>query len=106
MDVCRVVGDVVSTRKDPRAEGFKLLVVQQLDLATQRPDGYTLVAADTVGAGAGEVVLVVRGSSARMTQLTNERPIDAAIMGIIDYIHVEGKRVFSKYPERDLDKGS
>ena len=103
MDVCKVIGDIVSTQKDPKAEGFKLLVVQQLDMRTQKPKGYTLVAADTVGAGMGEIVLVVRGSSSRMTQHTNEQPIDAAIMGIIDYIHIDGERVYSKYPDRDLE---
>ena len=87
MLLARILGTVVATRKDPRLDGKKLLVVATLD-ATQ-PDGRRgtpLIAIDTVGAGVLETVLVVQGSSARMAQGCNECPVDAAIVGIVDTI--------------------
>lgn len=87
MLVARIVGTVVATRKDPRLEGRKLLVVTALDASDpEARRGASLVAVDTVGAGSGEVVLVVQGSSARMAQGCNECPVDAAIVGIVDTI--------------------
>jgi microcompartment protein CcmK/EutM len=84
----KVVGTVVATRKDERLVGSKLLLVQPL-----RPDGSErgdpLVAVDTVDAGAGEQVLVVSGSSARMAAGLADRPVDAAIVGIVDTVDVE-----------------
>ncbi len=96
MLVCRIVGDVVSTQKSEKITGFKLLIVQPVDLHEQKSQGSPFVAVDTVGSGVGEIVLVVSGSSARLTGLTDNKPVDAAIMGIIDYITIEGKRTFSK----------
>ena len=81
----KVVGTVVATRKDERLVGSKLLLVQPV-----RPDGSErgapLVAVDTVDAGAGEQVLVVSGSSARMAAGLADRPVDAAIVGIVDTV--------------------
>ena len=96
MKVCLVVGDVVSSQKSEMIEGFKLLVVQPVDMYDLKPQGSPYVAVDTVGAGEGEVVLVVAGSSSRLTKLTNKKPVDAAIMGIIDYITIKGEKTFSK----------
>ena len=96
MKVCRVVGDVVSTHKSELITGFKLLVVQPVDMYDLKPQGSPYVAVDTVGAGEDEIVLVVQGSSSRLTELTDQKPVDAAIMGIIDYITIEGKKTFSK----------
>ena len=96
MKVCQIVGDVVSTHKSELMQGFKLLVVQPVDMYDLKPIGSPYVAVDTVGAGIGEVVLVVQGSSSRLTSLTEKKPVDAAIMGIIDYITIEGKKTFSK----------
>lgn len=85
MTLGRVVGTVVSTRKDERLQGFKLLVVKAVDPDGKEKSSY-LVAVDTVDAGVGELVLVVSGSSARMSSGCQDRPVDAAVVGIIDTI--------------------
>ena len=89
MLLSRIVGTVVATRKDPRLEGRKLLVVVPLDAVDPSRRGGALVAVDTVGAGVRETVLVVQGSSARMAQGCNECPVDAAIVGIVDTVDIE-----------------
>ncbi len=96
MQLCRVIGTVVSTKKDEKLEGLKLLIVQPVDFVTQKPDGKPIVSIDSVGAGEGEIVLVVAGSSARQTNVTTNRPVDSTIMGIVDYVEIDKKRVFSK----------
>lgn len=96
MIVARVIGTVVCTQKDTRLGGHKLQVVEPVAMATQKSDGKPLVAIDTVGAGLGEIVLVVSGSSARQTDATTGTPVDAVIMGIIDSIDLDGQRVFEK----------
>lgn len=83
MKMGRVIGAVVASRKDEKLQGLKLLVVRNLDLELENEKGY-VVAADAVGAGAGEVVLYATGSSARQTALTDGRPVDAVIMAIVD----------------------
>ena len=85
MQVCQVVGTVVSTAKDPGFVGVKLLLVQRQDLHGQLT-GNPFVATDTVGAGVGETVLVATGSSARSTQITQNMPTDATVVGIVDRI--------------------
>jgi microcompartment protein CcmK/EutM len=89
MKMGRVVGSVVATQKDERLNGLKLLVVQNLDLGMTLEKGY-VVAVDSVGAGAGEVVLYATGSSARQTSLTDGKPVDAVIMAIVDEYDVGG----------------
>jgi len=84
----RIVGTVVATRKDSRLEGCKLLVVQPLDPAGGE-SGTPVVAVDTVSAGSSETVLVVTGSSARMTSRTKDSPVDAAIVGIVDTVTLD-----------------
>ncbi len=96
MFLARVVGTVVSTRKSEKLTGVKLLVVDPVDFVHQKGEGKPLVAIDSVGAGEGEVVLVVQGSSARLTETTKDTPVDATIMGIVDYIELEGRRTFAK----------
>ncbi len=96
MLVCQIIGDVVSTTKSNKIEGFKLLVVQPVDVHELKPSGSPLVAVDTVGAGEGEYVLISQGSSARLTDQTQDKPVDAVICAILDYIEIEGKRTFSK----------
>jgi microcompartment protein CcmK/EutM len=91
----RVSGTVVASRKEPLIEGWKLLVVRQLDADNQETGGY-VVAADAVGAGVGEVVLYASGSSARNTEVTRDRPCDAVIMAIVDTWEVGGREVFRK----------
>lgn len=85
MTLGRVVGTVVSTRKDERLEGFKLLIVKAVDPDGTEKNSY-VVAVDTVDAGISDLVLVVTGSSARMSSGCQERPVDAAVVGIIDTV--------------------
>ncbi len=85
MNIARILGTVVSTQKDKRLEGKKLLIVRPLNLDGTDASGYT-VAVDTVGAGFHERVLVVAGSSARLAEGMKDTPVDAAIIGIIDQV--------------------
>ncbi len=91
----RVAGTVVASRKEPLMEGWKLLLVRQLDTDNHDAGGY-VVAVDAVGAGVGEVVLYATGSSARQTEVTRDRPCDAVIMAIVDTWEVGGREVFHK----------
>jgi len=92
MKMGRVIGSVVSTRKDPKLAGLKLLIVENLTLDLE-PEGGYVVAVDAVGAGAREVVLYATGSSARQTEQTRDRPVDAVIMAILDQYDVGGRTV-------------
>ena len=95
MNFGKVVGTVVSTRKDEKLVGATLQIVRQLDPDGSETGAY-VVAVDAVGAGPGEVVLYASGSSARQTTVTQDRPADAVIMAIVDSIEVEGKVLYSK----------
>ena len=86
--MARVVGTVVATRKDPRLEGKKLLVVKPVSPEGKDEAGY-LVAVDTVSAGYKERVLVVSGSSARMAEGCKDAPVDTAIVGIVDEVRLD-----------------
>ncbi len=90
-----VVGTVVSTRKDPELGGLKFLVVKGCDF-DGKPSGASVVAADAVGAGIGEVVLYASGSSARQTVATQNRPVDATIMAIVDLVEIDGAQRYVK----------
>ena len=85
MIIARILGTVVSTHKDERLKGKKLLIVKPLNLDGTDQSGY-LVAVDTVGAGFHEKVIVVGGSSARMAGGNKDCPVDSAIIGVIDEI--------------------
>ena len=91
----RVAGTLVASRKEPRMDGLKLLVLAQIDIDGAETGGY-VVAADAVGAGVDEVVLYASGSSARQTEMTHERPCDAVIMAIVDTWEVSGEEVYRK----------
>ena len=100
MFVAKVTGSVVSTQKVKSMTGHKLLIVEPLRVDPQTRDkllgtGRSFVVVDTVGAGLGEMVLIVQGSSARLTPETEKLPVDAAIIGIVDTVNVENKIVFS-----------
>jgi microcompartment protein CcmK/EutM len=85
MQIGRVIGDVVATRKDPAYTGIKLLVVQPLG-PTREPQGRPIVAVDSVGAGPGEDVFFVRGKEASFPFYPNEVAADAGIVGILDHV--------------------
>src|SRR6266404_5327803 len=93
----RVIGTLVASRKEPTLDGLKLLVVRACDVDGTTPNtGSIVVAVDAVGAGIGEVVLYASGSSARQTQVTKDRPVDATIMAIVDAIEHEGRQTYTK----------
>lgn len=91
----KVIGTLVASRKEATIEGVKLLVVRGCDV-DGTPSGGIVIAADAVGAGVGEVVLYASGSSARQTEVTNNRPVDATIMAIVDEVAVGGERTYLK----------
>ena len=91
----KVIGTLVATRKEPTIEGLKLLVVRACDV-DGNPNGGIAIAVDAVGAGIGEVVLYASGSSARQTQVTQNRPVDATIMAIVDAVALEGEQRYVK----------
>jgi microcompartment protein CcmK/EutM len=88
MQLARVIGDVVATRKDENLHGMKLLVLQPIT-ADGSPVGRTLVAVDSAGAGIGETVFFVRGKEASFPFYPTEVPTDAGIVGIVDHWNVE-----------------
>jgi len=98
MFLAKVVGTVVSTQKDPKLTGLKLLLVQQLTLELEPTSSYA-VSADAVGSGRGEIVICATGSSARLTEVTKNLPVDAVIMAIVDSLEVEGNIVYQKVPD-------
>lgn len=95
MIVGRVVGTVVSSQKEPRLEGLKLLLIEQTDLSG-KPKGSHVVAVDAVDAGVGELVLCASGSSARQTEVTKDKPVDTVVMAIVDDIHLGHQSAYSK----------
>ncbi|HTO89529.1 MAG TPA: EutN/CcmL family microcompartment protein [Candidatus Sulfotelmatobacter sp.] len=96
MILAQVQGTVVSTRKDVGLLGLKLLLVREVDAQFQ-PTGNQLVAVDAVGAGTGELVLVASGSSARLTEVSKDKPVDAVISGIVDSVEIDGRDVYRKH---------
>ncbi len=91
MILARVVGTVVATRKDSRLEGKKLLILKPISPDGKDESGY-VVAVDTVGAGFRETVFAVAGSSARMAEGCKDKPVDTAIIGIVDTVSLDNKR--------------
>jgi len=98
MFLARVIGSVVSTKKDETMRGRTLLLlrpmlVDESDPAQLKPGANTIVASDALGAGAGDLVLFCQGSSARQAQGMKQMPIDAAVIGLVDTVEVLGKRI-------------
>ena len=91
----KVIGTVVSTQKEDSLVGLRFMLVRAID-EKREPTGAVVVAADAVGAGAGEVVLYACGSSARQTKGTDNRPVDAVIMAIVDQLEVGGELIYKK----------
>jgi ethanolamine utilization protein EutN len=92
MRLGKVVGTVVATQKDPKLVGWKLLLVRELKIDGTPTDTY-VVSIDTVGAGIGETVLTVSGSSARLADRAEKVPVDSSIIGIVDAVEADGKSV-------------
>jgi len=95
MLIARVIGTTVSTVKDEKLSGRKLLILRQTD-ERGTTTGKPYVAIDTVDAGSGELVLTCAGSSARQTSQTKDCPVDAVIMAVIDTLEVDGEITFTK----------
>jgi microcompartment protein CcmK/EutM len=102
MYLARVIGTVVASRKEEALEGLKFLLLKQCDL-DGKPNGATLVAADSVGAGVGEVVLYASGSSARQTVLTTDRPVDCVVMAIVDTVETNDNVDYDKFGEQTAE---
>ncbi len=103
MFVAKVTGSVVSTEKVESMRGQKLLVVEPYRLDTGRDKltttGRTFIAVDTLGAGVGDFVLIVQGSSARFTPETQKLPIDCVVIGIVDSVNIERNTVYNRQSE-------
>jgi microcompartment protein CcmK/EutM len=101
MFVAKVTGSLISTQKVASMKGFKLLVVEPYRVEPNKREslittGRTFVAVDTLGAGIGDYVLLTQGSSARLTPETKNMPIDAVVVGIVDSVHVDQAKVYSR----------
>ena len=92
MFLAKVIGNVVSTQKNAKFRGMKLLLIQPYINREKKLEssGSSVVAVDSVGAGVGECVLFTQGSSARLTPATKDAPVDAVIVGIVDTVEVDG----------------
>ncbi len=95
MKLAKVLGTVVATEKDAKLVGLKLLMLGDWG-HDNKPAGGSVVAADAVGAGVGEMVLYASGSSARQTDRTDQKPVDAVVMAIVDSWEIEGDEKYRK----------
>jgi ethanolamine utilization protein EutN len=95
VQIALVIGSAVATIKDEALHGRKLLLLRAADVAG-RPEGDVRVAVDTVGAGAGDLVIVTAGSSARETDMTEHAPVDLVVVGVIDSLEIGGKVSYRK----------
>jgi len=98
MFLARVIGSVVSTKKDEAMRGRKLLILRPMLVDSDHPEKFrpgqnTVVAVDNLGAGKGEFVLFAQGSSARQAEGLKSLPVDAAVVGIVDRVEVMGKMI-------------
>lgn len=96
MIIGKVIGTVVASQKEAELAGLKFLAVAPIDLATGEVKAGGVIAIDAVGAGVGEVVLYASGSSARQTLITQNRPVDATIMAIVDTLALGDEVVYQK----------
>ena len=95
MRIARVIGTTISTIKDEKVRGSKLLLIRDTD-ETGEIIGKAYVAVDLVDAGVNDLVLTGHGSSARQTFQTKDCPVDAVVMAVIDHLEVDGEVVFRK----------
>lgn len=96
MILARVVGTVVSSHKAQKMEGIKFLLLEKIDAVSMKGKNDFVVAMDSVGAGPGEIVFYVSGSSARFTDVTEGRPADSAVIAIVDFIEKDGTYTYRK----------
>lgn len=89
MRVAKVIGNIWATRKEDRLSGLKLLLVKPLNILDDQDDLMPMVAADIIGAGVGETVLIVGGSSARSAAGDMNIPVDASVVGIVDDLEID-----------------
>ncbi len=101
MMIGRVRGNAVSTTKAKSLNGWKLLIVQPLNIETMKDSGDPVVVMDGVGAGEGEIVMCVGGSSSRACEETKTAPADMTLLAILDSIDLKGRRVYDKYPTEE-----
>jgi ethanolamine utilization protein EutN/carbon dioxide concentrating mechanism protein CcmL len=99
MQIGIIKGNVVSTNKAEKLYGLKLLLVKPVSIEDFQEKGDVFVAVDAVGAGEGEVVLCVGGSSSRQTTVTDNKPVDQSIIAIIDHVSLNGDMIFRKFAE-------
>lgn len=95
----KVIGSIVSTKKDESMRGRKLLMLRPMlvdpeDPSRFKPGGNTIVAVDTLGAGEGELVMFAQGSSARQADGLKAMPVDAAVVGLVDTVSIQGKKTY------------
>ena len=95
----KVIGSIVSTKKDESMRGRKLLMLRPMlvdpeDPSRFKPGGNTIVAVDTLGAGEGELVMFAQGSSARQADGLKSMPVDAAVVGLVDTVSIQGKKTY------------
>lgn len=95
MIICKVIGQAVSTVKDKRLKGYRMLIVGRLE-SDQKVVTDQFVALDSVGAGEGEVVGIIQGAPAQKTFEQEGIPIDAAVVAIFDSLSIEGKEIYKK----------
>jgi microcompartment protein CcmK/EutM len=96
MILARVVGTVVSSHKAPKIEGIRFLLIEKIDPVTMKGKNDFVVSMDSVGAGIGEIVFYVSGSSARFTDVTEGKPADSTIIAIVDIIEKDGAYTYQK----------
>ena len=99
MYIGRIIGQVVSSKKDEHLHGHKLVLVRPELVSSENPKTFesgknTIVAMDNLGAGEGEWVLFTQGSSARKADGMKNVPVDAVVIGIVDSVHVEGHKTY------------
>ena len=106
MIIGEVIGTVVCTQKEESLNSTKMLLVQPCHISSLKPESSPLVALDAVGAGIGELVLVVGGSSARNAKGYSKVTVDQSIVGIIDYIYIKDKQIYSKneYSDNEINR--
>lgn len=96
MILAKVVGTVVSSHKAPKIDGIRFLLLEKIDPVTMKGKNDFVVSMDSVGAGVGEIVFYVSGSSARMTDITEGKPADSTIIAIVDNIEKDGEFTYRK----------